>query len=148
MTKYLGPEMPDVEAEDLVFAERSIAARRRPDPALARYVNRPERGQPAPEIGVLAVKLDRAIEAANAIKRIPAHREIAAIKNGARADEVVDQDSGGRRDDRVVGTKDETAGKIPVVKPVRAGHSNNRRMTFETPFDPFQPLQRCPAVGV
>ena len=99
MAQDLGPEIPDVQAEDLALAHRAIAPRGRPDPALAGDVDRPERRQPAPEIRVLAVKLDRAIEPADAVERIPPHREVAAVEDGAGADEVVHEHVRRRRDD-------------------------------------------------
>ena len=91
MAQDFGPEIPDIQPEDLAFADRAIPARGRPDPALARHMDRTERGQPAAEIRVFAMEFDRPIEPADAIERIPANREIAAVENGTRADEVMDE---------------------------------------------------------
>ena len=53
-----------------------------------------------------------------------------------------------RRDDAVVGANEDAADEIPVVKPVRPRHGDDRRMTLESPLDALQPLQRRAAVGI
>src|SRR5882672_9994531 len=115
----LGQEIPDIQAEDLAFAERAISARGRPDPALARHMDRTKRGQAAAEIRVFAMEFDRPIEPADAIERVRSNREVPAVEDGTGADEVMDDDVRWRRDDRVVRAKEAPAEEIPVVKPVR-----------------------------
>src|SRR5215470_1017640 len=58
MTQDLRPEVAHVETEHAAFAERQIAARRRPDPAVEADRNRTDRREPPAEIGVFAVELD------------------------------------------------------------------------------------------
>ena len=66
MVKNLRREVADVETEDRALPHRHIATRRRIQVAVVKRPTRPIGEEPPADVGVLAVKLDRGVEAADA----------------------------------------------------------------------------------
>ena len=76
MVDGLPPEVAHVEAEHLAAPERLVAPRGGIDVAGVVELDPPDRGQAAPEVGVLAVELDRGVEAADRLERRAPQREL------------------------------------------------------------------------
>src|SRR5579871_853766 len=143
----LGPEVSHVQAEDGPLAHRTIPPRRRPHPALAAHDDAAERRQAAAEVRVLAVELDRRVEAADARERVAPHREVAAVEDRAEPQRRVHDQMRRRRDEPVVQPDERPAGAIPVVEAVRTG-DRDHVARLELPLDELHPPQRRSAVRV
>src|SRR5690242_11811126 len=79
----LGPEIPHVKRKHLALPHRVIPPGRRPHPAAGAHPHASDFGESPPKIRVFAVKLDRAIEAPDALECVRTHGEVAAVENRA-----------------------------------------------------------------
>src|SRR5262245_12095439 len=124
MPQNLGPEVPNIQGEHAPLAHGHVPPGRRPDPAAGGHLDAAHGREPPAEIRILAVEFNRLIEAADARERIGSHREIAAVQNRAETKRVVHQQVRGGGHQDVVEANQHAAAQIPVVKPVRAGHTD------------------------
>ena len=102
VSEDLRPEVPHIQPEDVALPHCSIPARRGPYPAFAADVDATEPCQPPAEVGVLTVKLDRAIETVDSRERLTPDREVAAVEYGANLKCVVHEEVCRRRHEQVV----------------------------------------------
>src|SRR5580704_13417515 len=120
VSENLRPEVPHIQTEDVALPHRLIPARRGPHPAFAADVDATETCQPPAKVGVLAVKLDRAIETVDSCQRLAPDREVAAVEYRADLKCVVHEEVCWRRDEHVVRTEERSPASVPVVEPVRS----------------------------
>ena len=102
----------------------------------------------APQVGVLAVKLDAGIQAADALERGTAHGEVAAVEDRADPQQGLDQRLRQRRHGHVVGADQRAPAQVPVVEAIRRRDGNQRRPFQESALDLLEPLERGTAIGV
>src|ERR1700722_6608903 len=126
VSEDLRPEVPHVQTEHSALPHGSIPARRGPHPAFTADVDATDLCQPPAKVGVLAVKLDRAIEAVDSRQRLAPDREVAAVEYGANLKRVVHEEVGWRRDEHVIRTEQRTPASVPVVEPVRPRRADQR----------------------
>ncbi len=141
-------EVADVEAEHPALAERDVAPRRRVEIAVVGEHDITRLEQAAPDVGVFAVELDRGVEPADALERAAACREVAAVEDGAAAEQVLHQRLRERSERVVVGAHQQAAPQIPVIEPVRAGQRHERALALEAGGDAVQPPEWRAAVGI
>src|SRR5262249_20071726 len=143
----LRPEVSNVQPEHRSLAHRAIAARGRPDPAVAAQRDAADRRQPPAEVRVFAMELDRTVEAADLGERVASDGEVAAIQNRADPERVVQQNVGWGRHAPVVRAHESTAAEVPVVEAVRPCDRDHTRVG-ERALDVLEPTKRGTAVGV
>src|SRR5688500_8354483 len=107
MAQQFGREVPDVEPEDGPLAHRHVAARGRVQEAVVAEPYLSELEQPPADVGVLTMELDRRVEAADRVERFPAHREVAAVEDGADAKHVLDEQLRGGGEREVIGANEQ-----------------------------------------
>src|SRR5215467_1497348 len=144
----LGPEVPYVERKHPPLPHRHVAPCGRPYPAPGRHPDTADRRETAPEVGVLTVKLDRAVEPPDACECVRPHREIAAIQDRADTECVMDEHVRRGRDQDVVEANQCAAAQIPVVEPIGPGHTNQMRRLEQLLLHPFEPAERRAAISV
>ena len=131
-----------------ILPHRLVAARRRVDEAARRQHDRADLREPAPDVRVLAMKLDGGVEAADRLERIPVNGEVPAVEHRPHAQHALGQEVRRRGEGVVVEANQQAAGEIPVVKAIAAGHRRGPGPPSELGFDPLQPSVRRLAVGV
>src|SRR5688572_7932392 len=114
MVQDLRREVTDVETDDRPLSHRDIAAGGGVEPAVVEQADPADGEQPAPDIGVFAVELDRGVEPADAIERLATDREVPAVEDGADPEQMLDQQLGDRREGEVVAANEETSPPVPV----------------------------------
>ena len=131
MRGVLGPvmqnlrrEVADVETEDRALPHRHVAARRGVEVAVVEEADASDGKQPPADVGVLAVKLDRGVEPADARQRVGADGEVAAVEDRADAQDVFDEQLRRRRQREVVGADEQSSPPVPVVEAIRPGQRN------------------------
>src|SRR5688500_3800519 len=87
----LGCEVADVETNDCALPHRHVAPCGGVEVAVVKEADTSDREQPAADVGVLAMELDRGVEPANAGQRVGAHGEVPAVEDGADAQDVLDE---------------------------------------------------------
>src|SRR5262249_59613559 len=104
--------------------------------------------QTPPQVRILAVELDRGVEAADRFERAPADGEVAAVEHRADAQYPLRRDMRERRERMVVRPGARVTDPVPVVELVRPGHRHRARTTDELPPHAFDHAgRRAPVRG-
>src|SRR5688572_6281073 len=105
MMENLGDEVADIEAEHSGLAHRVVAPRRCVEVTVVSQMDIADARQPPAKIGVLAVKFDRGVEAADAVESTATHGEIAAVEHHADAQHVLHENVRRRTEREVIGAQ-------------------------------------------
>ena len=144
MVKDLGREVADVEPKHRALPHRHVAARRGVEVAVVKEADASDGEEPPADVGVLAVKLDRGVEPADARQRVGADGEVAAVEDRADAQDVLDEQLRRRRQREVVGANEQPSPPVPVVEAVRSRQRNQIGVALEAPLDRARATSAAP----
>src|SRR5262245_21465469 len=148
MSQNFGAEVSNVQPEDAALSHGAISPCRRPDPTIATDFDAPDRCEPAPEVCILTMEFDGAIEAAYPSECATLDGEVSAIEDRAELEHVVDGELRGRREQDVARAGEETTAPVPVVEAIRAGDCHPRAALKKSVLEPLEPEDRRAAVSV